>query len=39
MEEELVDYYEEGEEVLLKSIFSSIDKLLEIWKGSRADSK
>jgi hypothetical protein len=36
MEEELVNYVKDEEEAFKKSIFMSRDKLVEIWKGSRA---
>jgi hypothetical protein len=36
MEGELVHYFEEGEEILPKSMFISRDELLEIWKGYMA---
>ena len=39
MEEELVDYFEDGKEVILNSVFSSRVNLLDIWKGSRHYSK
>jgi hypothetical protein len=36
MEEELVNFLEEGEEIILNSIFSTKDKLIHIWKETRA---
>ena len=35
MEEELVDYFEDGKEVILNSVFNSRVNVLDIWKGSR----
>ena len=35
MEEELVEFSEEGEELILNSIFSTKDKLIHMWKETR----
>jgi hypothetical protein len=36
MEEDLVDYSKEGEKAFQRSIFKTRDKLVEVWKGSKA---